>query len=199
MKTCPPGIRESEKLFTSPVCRDPKKPAANSPHEQFLTPSLEIALPFSSLFSLRLVYCLSAALSYANVIIFLSIHEIDSASASHKSLQPPPPPVPGSLRARTNKESRFLDAVPCRLLDPIILAEAIHQPAPLTLNPRRLSTTQARSASRPMVTVTFGIGSANRGNDVSETKIQSYILTVQTPRIFCRVKYSTSREPSLVK
>ena len=33
----------------------------------------------------------------------------------------------------------------------------------LTLYPFRLSTTQASSASRPIVTVMFGIGSANRG------------------------------------
>lgn len=31
---------ESEKPCTSLVCRDPKKPAANSTHEQFLTPFL---------------------------------------------------------------------------------------------------------------------------------------------------------------
>lgn len=55
-------------------------------------------------------------------------------------------------------------------VEPIILLKAIHQSTPLTLNPLRLSTTQASSASLPTVTVTFGIGSANLGNDVSAVK-----------------------------
>lgn len=42
----------------------------------------------------------------------------------------------------------------------------------LTLNPFKLSTTQANNASLPMVTVILGIGSANLGKfaSVKETK-----------------------------
>lgn len=38
----------------------------------------------------------------------------------------------------------------------------------LTLNPFKLSTTHANSASLPIVTVILGIGSANRGKLASE-------------------------------
>lgn len=40
----------------------------------------------------------------------------------------------------------------------------------LTLNPFKLSTTQANNASLPTVTVIFGIGSANLGKFASERK-----------------------------
>lgn len=73
------------------------------------------------------------------------------------------------------EETRFLHAVPCRLCNPIIPPKAIHQADTLiaklrlALNPRRFSTTQASRASRPIVTVTLGIGSANLGNAASVT------------------------------
>lgn len=75
---------------------------------------------------------------------------------------------PYIMHSRTDKETRFLDAV-----DPIIPARAIHHSTPLTLNPFRLSTTQARRASRPTVTVTLAMGSANWGYDASFTETKS--------------------------
>lgn len=106
---------------------------------------------------------------YANVIIFQPIHEIDSAPARIN--------LTATLHSRTAKETRFLDAVPCRLCNPIIPPKAIHHPTLLTLNPRRLSTTQVSSASRPTVTVTLGMGSAKRGYDISETRIYKRYFT----------------------
>lgn len=46
----------------------------------------------------------------------------------------------------------------------------------LTLYDFRLSTTQASSASRPIVTVMLGIGSANRGKFESETHQKIFLL-----------------------